>query len=63
MFPPQYTKDAATGELKDRLLRLIRTVAKGEFVEAAKGSGLIKRAINRAGQVGYRVAPPIKRRR
>jgi polar amino acid transport system substrate-binding protein len=28
-----------------------------EFVEAAKASGLIKRAIERAGQPGYRVAP------
>jgi polar amino acid transport system substrate-binding protein len=31
------------------------------FVEAAKASGLIKRAIDRAGQVGYHAAPPIKR--
>ena len=32
-----------------------------EFVEAAKASGLIKRAIERAGQPGYRVAPTTKR--
>jgi len=31
-----------------------------EFVEAAKASGLIRRAIDRAGQSGYRVAPPTK---
>jgi polar amino acid transport system substrate-binding protein len=28
-----------------------------EFVEAAKASGLVQRAIDRAGQAGYRVAP------
>ena len=32
-----------------------------EFVEAAKASGLLKRLIDRAGQPGYRVAPPAKR--
>ena len=32
-----------------------------EFVETAKTSGLIKRSIDRAGQPGYRVAPPTKR--
>jgi polar amino acid transport system substrate-binding protein len=32
-----------------------------EFVEAAKVLGLIKRAIDRAGQPGYRIAPPTKR--
>ncbi|HSE32478.1 MAG TPA: transporter substrate-binding domain-containing protein [Pyrinomonadaceae bacterium] len=32
-----------------------------EFVVAAKASGLIKRSIDRAGQSGYRVAPPTKR--
>lgn len=32
-----------------------------EFVETAKASGLIKRSIDRAGQPGYRVAPPTKR--
>jgi len=32
-----------------------------EFVEAAKASGVIKRSIDRAGQPGYRVAPPTKR--
>ena len=31
-----------------------------EFVEAAKASGLVQRAIDRAGQPGYRVAPPGK---
>jgi len=32
-----------------------------EFVEEAKASGLVQRAIDRAGQPGYRVAPPGKR--
>src|SRR5262245_28644868 len=32
-----------------------------EFVEEAKASGLVQRAIDRAGQPGYRVASPAKR--
>jgi len=32
-----------------------------EFVEAAKASGVVQRAIDRAGQPGYRVAAPAKR--
>jgi polar amino acid transport system substrate-binding protein len=32
-----------------------------EFVEEAKASGLVQRAIDRAGQPGYRVAAPAKR--
>ena len=31
-----------------------------EFVEAAKASGVVKRAIDRAGQPGYRVAAPAR---
>jgi polar amino acid transport system substrate-binding protein len=33
----------------------------GEFVEEAKTSGVVQRAIDRAGQPGYRVAAPAKR--
>jgi polar amino acid transport system substrate-binding protein len=33
----------------------------GEFVEQAKASGVVQRAIDRAGQPGYRVAAPAKR--
>jgi polar amino acid transport system substrate-binding protein len=29
-----------------------------EFVEQAKASGAVQRALDRAGQAGYRVAPP-----
>jgi polar amino acid transport system substrate-binding protein len=32
-----------------------------EFVEQAKASGVVRRAIDRAGQPGYRVAPPGER--
>jgi polar amino acid transport system substrate-binding protein len=32
-----------------------------EFVEEAKASGIVQRAIDRAGQLGYRVAAPAKR--
>jgi hypothetical protein len=31
-----------------------------EFIEAAKASGLVQRAIDRAGQPGYRVAAPAR---
>lgn len=33
-----------------------------EFIEEAKASGLVQRAIERAGQPGYRVAPPQAKR-
>jgi hypothetical protein len=32
-----------------------------EFVEQAKASGVVQRAIDRAGQPGYQVAAPAKR--
>ena len=40
--------------------RIARLAYISEFVEQAKASGVVQRAIDRAGQPGYRVASPVK---
>jgi hypothetical protein len=52
LFPWMYTKDPATGEL--------RGIERGVVLEEANASGLVQRAIDRAGLRGVQVPPPAK---